>query len=298
MTSPRPASNLAGILLFLAGVFFFAVNDALGKWLVADYAVGQLLLLRTVGAGLVLAVMIWRARASLILPDQRGLHLLRIACMAGDTFAFYSATYVLPLADVMTFYLAAPLLITALSVPMLGEKVGPYRWGAVLVGFTGVLIALRPSGAAISWPALVALGGATMFALGITTTRKLRSSHWLPLTAWQFIGAGVVGGITAPFGWVTPPASDLALMLLVGIVSMACFASITKALSLSPASLLAPFQYTAIVWAVLLGWLVWGDIPTPQIILGNAIIVGSGLFVIYREARRGSTAASRPEPIP
>jgi S-adenosylmethionine uptake transporter len=297
MHPSRPAANVAGILLFLTGVLFFAINDALGKWLVADYGVAQLMLLRTTGAAAVLALLIVRTRPSLRLEGQWGLHLVRVACMTGDTFAFYFATRDLPLADVMTFYMAAPLIITALSVPFLGERVGLHRWSAILVGFAGVLVALRPTEAAISQSALVALFGATMFAFAITITRKLRDTHWLPLVSWQFAGAGLVGAVLSPLAWVTPGPTDLALMFLVGIVAMVCFICITKALALAPASVLAPFQYTSIVWAALLGWMIWGDEPTLPIAVGNAIIIASGLYVFYRERVKGALPP-RLEPIP
>jgi S-adenosylmethionine uptake transporter len=293
----RPATSVAGILLFLTGVFLFAVNDALGKWLVADYSVAQLMLLRTTGAGAVLVLLISNTRPSLRLKDQWGLHFLRVACMTGDTFAFYFATRDLPLADVMTFYMAAPLIITALSVPFLGERVGPHRWSAIVVGFAGVLVALQPTEAAFSASALVALFGATMFAFAITITRKLRDTHWLPLVAWQFVGAGIVGAVLSPFAWVTPGSIDLVLMFLVGIVAMVCFICITKALALAQASVLAPFQYTSIVWAALLGWIVWGDKPNLPIAIGNAIIIASGLYVFYRERVKGASPP-RLEPIP
>jgi len=287
----RPSHTL-GITLYLTGVFLFAVNDALGKWLVADYAVAQLLFLRSAGAGFVLAVLLWRHRPDLRIRGQWLLHIARIAFMAADTFCFYHATKALPLADVMTFYMAAPLIITALSGPLLGERVGGWTWGAVLFGFLGVIIALRPSEAALSTSSLIALAGATMFALAIVSTRKLRGSHWLSLVTWQFAGAGLVGGVlTAGAGeWTSPDALDLCLMFLVGIVSMGCFVAITKAVSITPASTLAPFQYSAIVWAAILGWVVWGDTPTSSIIVGNVIIVISGLVVIYRDAGGGNRA--------
>ncbi len=193
---------MTGVLLFSLGIFFFAVNDALGKWLVGSYAVGELLLLRSVGALIVLGPMLWLTRPDLDIRDEWPLHLLRVACMAADSFAFYFATRTLPLADVMTFYLAAPLIITALSRPILGERVGAFRWGAVLVGFGGVLVALRPSGAAVSSTALIALFGSFMFACAITITRKLRRTHWLTLTTWQFVGAGLVGAVASPAVWI------------------------------------------------------------------------------------------------
>jgi S-adenosylmethionine uptake transporter len=295
---PAPASNAAGILLYLLGVFLFAVNDALGKWLVADYTVAQLMLLRSVGALLVLAVMAWQMRPALVSGGQWGLQLARILFMAGDTFSFYHSTVTMPLADVMTFYMAAPLIITALSVPFLGEKVGVPRWAAVIVGFVGVVTALQPTSAAFSPTSLVALFGATNFALAMLVTRRLKDQHWLPLVTWQFVGAGLLAGAVSPAGWITPGWLDLGLMGLVGIVSMVCFACITKALSIAPASLLAPFQYSSIVWAVIIGYIVWRDVPTPAVLLGNLLIVASGLFVFYRESVRGKDVAKRLEPIP
>ncbi len=279
MPSLQPAAPGLGVALYLLGVFLFALNDALGKWLVADYGVGQLMMLRSIGAGLLLAPMIASLRVGLFDFAQAPLQGLRILCMAADTFSFYLATRFMPLADVMTFYMAAPLIVTALSAPLLGEKVERFRWIAVSIGFVGVVVALHPSPQAFSWASPLALFGATMFALGQTITRKLRRTHWLPLVVWQFAGAGVIGAATTPFAWSTPTAFDLALMFLVGVVSMACFVFITRALAMTRAAVLAPLQYSAIVWATIMGWIVWRDAPTWPILLGNAIIIGSGLFV-------------------
>jgi S-adenosylmethionine uptake transporter len=278
MSESRPGTLALGVGLYLAGVFFFALNDALGKWLVADYAVGQLLLLRSVGAGLVLAPMIWRMGVDVFDGAQAQLQALRILCMAADTFAFYFSTRTMPLADMMTFYMAAPLIVTALSAPLLGERVAPFRWLAVVAGFVGVVIALQPSPEMVSKASPIALFGASMFALGQTVTRKLRRTHWLPLVLWQFVGAGLIGAATTPFAWVTPTTFDLGLMFLLGIVAMICFICITRALALTPAATLAPYQYSAILWATIMGWLVLRDTPTAPIVLGNCIIVGSGLF--------------------
>ena len=285
MPSPNPAAPGLGVAFYLLGVFLFALNDAMGKWLVADYDVGQLMMLRSVGAGLVLAPMIASLRINLFDIGQAPLQGLRVVCMAADTFSFYWATRYMPLADVMTFYMAAPLIVTALSAPLLGEKVERFRWIAVAIGFVGVVIALRPSPQMFSWAAPLALFGATMFAVGQTVTRKLRRTHWLPLVVWQFAGAGVIGAATIPFAWRTPTAFDLALMFLVGVVSMACFVFITRALTMTRAAVLAPLQYSSILWASLMGWIVWRDTPTWPIVLGNAIIIGSGLFVAAHGVR-------------
>jgi len=282
MPIPRSGTAGLGVVLYLVGVGLFAVNDALGKWLVADYGVGQLMMLRSIGAGVVLAPMILSLRVNFIDPRKPRLQVLRVLCAAVDTFAFYYATRYMPLADVMTFYMATPLIVTALSAPLLGEKVERFRWIGVLIGFVGVVIALRPSPQMFSWAAPLALFGATTFALSQTITRELRGIHWLPLVLWQFFGGGLIGAATIPWGWTTPTLFDLGLMFLVGVVSMTCFIFIVRALALARAAVLAPLQYSAILWAAIMGWLVWRDAPTLPIIVGNAIIIGSGLFVATR----------------
>ena len=204
------ASAALGVVLYLTGVFLFALNDALGKWLVADYGVGQLMFVRSIGSAFVLAPMALALKPALAAVENPPLQVLRVLAMAADTFAFYWATRYMPLADVMTFYMAAPLIMTALSAPLLGEKVERFRWVAVLVGFAGVVVALRPTPQLFSWASLLALFGATMFALGQTLTRKLRRSHWLQLTIWQFVGGGLIGAATIPFAWTTPRPSTSA----------------------------------------------------------------------------------------
>ncbi|MGI3901679.1 MAG: DMT family transporter [Janthinobacterium lividum] len=292
------SGSAAGIALYSLGVLLFAVNDALGKWLVGSYGVGEILALRSLGAAAILVPLVLLRRPDLDIRDQWRLHALRLACMMGDSFCFYYATRSLPLADVMTFYLAAPLIITALSTLVLREPVGLFRWGAVLAGFGGVVIALRPTGAAFSPAALVALLGATGFAIAISTTRGLRRTDWLTLTAWQYLGTGLFGAILAPIGWATPSPIDLGLMAVVGMASMTCFVCITRALSLAPASLLAPFQYTSIVWAAILGFAIWGDVPGPSVVAGAVVIVASGLVVFARERIRGRSVANPVAPVP
>ena len=282
MPTLRSGTAGLGVGLYLLGVGLFALNDALGKWLVKDYGVGQLMMLRSIGAVIVLSPMILSLRVKFFDPRRAPLQLLRIVVAAVDTFAFYYATRFMPLADVMTFYMATPLIVTALSAPLLGEKVERFRWIAVLVGFAGVVVALRPSPQMFSWIAPLALFGAVMFALSQTITRELRGIHWLPLVLWQFVGSGLIGAATVPFSWTTPSVFDLALMALVGVVSMVCFICIVRALALARAAVLAPLQYSAIVWAAILGWLIWRDAPTLPIIVGNAVIIGSGLYVAAR----------------
>jgi S-adenosylmethionine uptake transporter len=293
------AGHGTGIALYLAGVALFAANDALGKWLVADYTVAEVMLIRSLGAGVLLLALARATGATLRIPAGQGwLQGLRVALLAGDSYCFYFATKALPLADVMTFYMSAPLIITAASALLLKERVGLKRWGAIIVGFIGVVVALQPTSAAFSPSALIALTGAACFALAMVITRRLSDCHWLTLVAWQFIGCGIVGAVLSPIGWVTPGGLDFLLMAVVGLVACGCFMLITRALALAPASLLAPFQYSAILWASLFGWIVFDDEPTPPIILGNAIIIASGLFVLYRERTLKVQVNERIEPIP
>ena len=282
MPTLRSGTAGLGVGLYLLGVGLFAINDALGKWLVKDYGVGQLMMLRSIGAVIVLAPMILTLRVNLIDTRRAPLQAVRIVVAAVDTFAFYYATRFMPLADVMTFYMATPLIVTALSAPLLGEKVERFRWIAVLVGFVGVIIALRPSPQMFSFIAPLALFGAIMFALSQTITRELRGIHWAPLVLWQFVGSGLIGATTVPWAWTTPSLFDLGLMALVGAVSMLCFIFIVQALAMARAAVLAPLQYSAILWAALMGWLVWRDAPTLPIVVGNAVIIGSGLYVAAR----------------
>src|SRR6476646_1652212 len=290
MPIPRSGTAGLGVILYLAGIAMFAVNDALGKWLVADYGVGQLMLLRTLGAAVVLAPLVLSLRVKLIDPRRPGLQVLRVLCAAADTFAFYYATRYMPLADVMTFYMATPLIITALSAPLLGEKVERFRWIAVLVGFVGVLIALRPSPQMLSWAAPIALFGAIAYALSQTITRDLRGIHWVPLVLWQFVGTGLVGAATIPWAWTTPSLFDLGFMFLVGVVAMICIICVVRALGFARVAVLAPLQYTGLLWAAILGWLIWRDAPSLPIIVGNAIIIGSGLYVAARGRMLGKAA--------
>src|SRR4030081_2293451 len=172
-TADEHSARLSGIVLMLLSIFMFSFGDALGKFMVATYSVGQLLWLRACAALLVLAPMMWRHRADFMRLERPWLQLLRVTLSTLEVAAFFLATVYLPLADVITYYLACPIFVTALSAIVLGEHVGWRRWSAVLIGFCGVLIALRPSAQTVSWPAVVALGGSLSFALVMLITRSM-----------------------------------------------------------------------------------------------------------------------------
>jgi S-adenosylmethionine uptake transporter len=296
------ARHSLGILCYLVGVAFFALNDALGKHLVGDYSVAQLLFVRGIGAVAVLAPIMLAMRVSFRLTGPWWLHATRILLQTADSYCFYFATWHLPLVDVMTFYMSAPIIVTAISGLFLGERVGPYRWTAVIVGFVGVVIALAPGSEPVSGDvmlgSIIALTGAASFAVSLAMTRRLRDNHPFSLVVSQFFVGGVIGAILCPLGWVVPTIPDFGLMLILGIVAAGCFLLIARALALAPASLLAPFQYSAIFWAALFSWIWWQDAPTPRIMLGNAILIASGLFVFYRERRLAVSVSDKVEQIP
>lgn len=280
----RRSATLMGIGLMLGGLFMFSVNDAMGKWLVATYTVGQLLLIRSIAALVVLVPFIRREGIGAFAAAPRpGLQVARVVLATLEVAFFYWAVVYLPLADVVTFYLAGPIFVTALSAVVLKEKVGWRRWSAVLVGFVGVVIALRPSPATLTWPALIALAGSFLFALMMITTRLLRGTSDMVLVTGQTLGALAFGAALAPIGWVMPGLVDTALLSILGIVALAAHACVNRSLMLAPASVVVPYQYTLILWAVVFGFVVFGDVPDLAIVAGAAIIVAAGLFIFLRE---------------
>jgi drug/metabolite transporter (DMT)-like permease len=291
------SARLAGIGLMLLGIFLFSFGDALGKFIVGTYSVGQLLFLRSVGSLILMSPLIWRYRAQFASLPRPGLQVLRVVLSTAEVAAFFAAAIYLPLADIITYYLAAPIFVTAGAAFFLGEHVGWRRWVAIAVGFSGVLIALQPSAQTISWPALIALGGSTSFAALMLVTRSLRDTPDTVLASTQFIGTLVFGGLIAPLGWVTPSFPHLGLFLLAACFSVGALLSVNRSLILAPASVVVPYQYSMIIWAVIFGYVVFGDVPAAHTLAGAAIIIGAGLYIFFRErnlARQEPVVVSPP----
>ena len=204
----------------------------------------------------------------------------------------------MPLADAITFYLAGPIYVVALSAMLLGERVGWRRWTAVLVGFCGVVIALRPSAASFTLPALIALGGSVFYALLMITTRMVKETDDTVLMTTSSSARFAFGAVMAPFGWKTPTAFDLIFLSGFGIVSIAALFCINRSLKLAPASVVVPYQYSLILWSVLLGWWMFGDVPDASMIIGGTIIVAAGLYIFWREQVAAREASFAPTPRP
>jgi drug/metabolite transporter (DMT)-like permease len=285
------SARLAGIGLMLAAICMFSFGDALGKFIVATYSVGQLQLLRTCASLVLLSPSIWRYRAEFLRLERPGLQFVRAILSTLEVVAFFTAAIRLPLADVITYYLAAPIFVTALSAIFLRERVGWRRWSAILIGFGGVLIALQPSAQTVTWPAMIALGGSMAFAILMLITRSLRATPDIVLASSQFAGTLVFGAVMAPFGWLTPGLRDFGFFVFAGCISVVALLCVNRSLKLAPASVVAPYQYSMIIWAVMFGYLVFGDVPSMATIFGAAIIIGAGFYIFLRERQLGREQA-------
>lgn len=279
-----------GIALMLAAVLLLSLNDVMGKWLVASFVVGQVVVLRSLAALAVLSPLAWRAmRAEGWRLERPGLQAARVVLGSAEVAVFYWVVGHMPLADTMTYWMATPILVTGLSALMLGERVGAQRWGLILLGFAGVALAL---GGDFDGPviyALSALGGALLYALYLMCSRALRQTPDAVLAWLQMAGALVTGLALLGFGggWRAAGAVDLAMLCGLGLVAMAAHLTMTRSLKLAPASVVVPYQYSFLLWAALFGWLVWGDVPGWEVGLGAGLIVASGVLLLRASPPRG-----------
>lgn len=285
------SARLAGIALMVLSIFMFSFGDAMGKFLVGTYSVGQLLFLRACAALLLLSPLIWTQRHQFLHLERPGLQLFRVVLSTLEVAAFFLATVYLPLADVITYYLAGPIFVTAMSAIFLGEKVGWRRWTAILIGFCGVLIALRPSPQTVSLPALIALGGSLSFATLMLITRSLRKTPDIVMASSQFVGTFSLGAVLSAFNWVPPTRGSLVIFAAAGLVSVTALFCVNRSLKLAPASVVVPYQYSMIVWAVIFGFVVFGDVPSIATLVGAAIIIGAGFYIFLRERDLGRETA-------
>jgi drug/metabolite transporter (DMT)-like permease len=278
------SSLFLGIALMLLGIFFFALNDALGKFLIASYSLGQLLLVRSASALILLAPFIWRDGWRPFREAPRPVvQWLRPVFSTLELGCFYWALAYMPLADVMTYYLAAPIYVTAVSPFLLGEKVGWRRWSAVLAGFIGVMIALNPSARSLTPASFVALIGSFSFAILMISTRLVRGTSDIVLVTTQMAGALIAGLVLAPFTWVPLSWPALGLLAVLGVIATVSHLCVNRSLKLAPASVVVPYQYTTIVWAIIFGFFFFGDIPRPAVLVGAAVIIVAGIYIFVRE---------------
>lgn len=289
-----PKSVLTGVLATVLAYFLFSVQDAAVKWLVVGIPVIQILFVRSIT---ILAICLAIGRKEVVIKSiqspVRGPMLIRAALLFAAWLSYYNAAKDLGLAELTTLYYAAPILITLLAVPILKEDVPPVRWLAVVIGFCGVIVAtdLIGTGLAISWPVWLAIQAAIFWAVSTVLLRKtaLAERTIVQMTLSNFMLAAFAGAMLY-FYWVPATMTELALSSLTGIIAALGQYAMFEGMRRAPVSILAPFEYTSLIWAFILGFVIWGDVPQQNVFLGAALIFAAGVTIIVGE-RVGRRAA-------
>ena len=280
--------NLIGISYILMGVGFLATMDSVAKVLVgAEYSVMQILAIR---GWIIVFVML------LVLPKMGGLaalkskqpvkHLIRVVIGFASPYFLFRSFEVLGLADAtVIFFGGATFLMTALSALLFKEPVGRHRWGAVVVGFSGVIYAAQPTSGVFQIEALYAIASGASYAIMVLATRWLGAAEGTFKPVFYFnLGVACMGSLALPVVFKPMPTGDIITILTMAALAVGGHFCITRAFHTAPVSLLAPFEFSALIWAAGLGYLIWSDIPATNVLVGAAIIVSSGAYLVHREA--------------
>ena len=276
-----------GIACAVIGIAFMALFDAMAKFLGEGYGVVQLVFFRNFFGLLFVLLLVARSGGLGSLRSRHPvLHGLRAAFALGATFTFFIGLQFMPLAEAFALTFTGPIFITVLSIPVLGETVGRRRWTAVLVGFVGVVIMLRPGSEALRVEALLPLTAALCYAFIMLLSRKLsRRESVGAVMFWTAVIGTLVSGAALPFDWLAPTPRDWALFILLGLLGSLTMWFMTLAYRHAPAAVVAPFDYTILLWGLMLGWVIWHELPDPEIWPGAAILIGCGLYITHRETR-------------
>ncbi|MDH2398387.1 DMT family transporter [Bradyrhizobium sp. SSUT18] len=299
--SQRQANTiLLGIGLMLLSVLIYTVSNGFGKYLIGVMPVGEVLVLRGATAIVLMTPLYWRAGVAVFrnAPNKK-LHFIRMAISALEIAAFYGAITYLPLANAMTFWMATPIYVTALSVIFLGERVGWRRWTAVVVGFVGVAFAMHPSAEMLTGPVLIGLFGGMIYACVLLATRSLRQSADVVLISSSLVGSMFIGlmmMLILRTEWVTPRPFDLAIFVVMAMFFIGGALCTNRSLKLAPASVVVPFQYTQIIWGMLVGYIFFNEVPEPLTLVGAALIIGAGIYIFMREQAVAKRAPLPAEP--
>jgi drug/metabolite transporter (DMT)-like permease len=301
MNAMRRANSIdsptIGILLGVLAYGLFAMHDATIKWLVAGLPVWQVLFFRslTIVTGCLVmgrAPLLARAVAT---PLKRNLA-ARGAITLVAWLCYYTASRSLPLAQLLSLYFASPLMVTVLAAPLLGERVSGGRWAAVLVGFAGIVMATDPLGVRLSAPTVLVLIAAALWGYGIILMRRIARRESSMLQMLYVNGIFLIGtAIACAFAWRTPSWPELGLLLAVGLVGGLAQFTLFEGCRHAAASVMATVEYTALVWAFILGWVIWGDIPVPAVFIGAGLILLAGMLLLLLERRAARVLAALPE---
>jgi drug/metabolite transporter (DMT)-like permease len=225
--------------------------------------------------------------------ERLGLHLLRCALNGASLLLFYVALRRLELATLFAIGFVGPLLMTALSVPILGERVGPHRWAAIAIGFLGALVIVNPGAGGFEPAALIAMAGTALWATSMVLVRKMSATESdAALLAYINVSLLLLGAVGAPFVWGEVTLAQTGFIAMLAVTLVAGQWLMLRAFRLAPIGVVAPFQYTGIVWATLIGWAFWNEFPAPNVWVGAAILIASGLYVMWRERIRSRQRAS------
>jgi len=284
----HPDDVRLGITYMVLSVFMFAIQNAIGKWLAQSYPIPMLVFFRSAVALLPSFFLVMRAGGLGVMRTNRlGAQFGRAVIWGGSNVASFFAYHLLPLADAVALTFAAPLFLTALSYPLIKETVSRARWIAVSVGFAGVLVVAHPSGNGSLIGMGAALACAVCNAVGTLTVRGLtKTDHSAAIVTWTAIFMTLGALPVLPFFWVTPTPVDLALFCSIGLIGGFSQYWTTLALYYAPAAAVSPFNYTALIWSSLIGFLVWSEIPALPTIIGGAIVTLSGLYLLSSEGFR------------
>ena len=292
-----------GILLILLSSLTFALMNAVVKMVSGRLGPVEIGFFRQVFSLIPVLSILARQGGIPMLRTERPLgHLFRGLIGNSAMIIFFLSIARLPLADANALSFASPLFVTALSMPLLGEAVGRHRWSAVIVGFGGVLIMTNPGGGWFSGSAGLGAGmgvlAAFMSALMTITIRQLNKTEPPIRIVFYFAAIGTIffGTLTALFFWVPPNLHELAGLAVVGLIGGLSQLLMTTAYRHAPASTLAPFGYSSILWSTALGYLIWSDLPGPRMLIGAAVVIVSGLYIIYRETAKRAKVIAQPLP--
>ena len=285
-----------GVSAALLSIACFSAMDAMVKWLGSDYPVYQIMFFRCTVAMIPILFFLYRAGGIRALRTNRPwMHALRsLLGMLAMALAFYGFT-VLPLADASAIFYMAPLIATALSVPILKEQVGIRRWLAILIGFTGVLIITRPGGAVFNLGGLSMLIAAFVVGVNSTVVRMLSATDQaISITFYFTLSGAVLTTILCLFSsWVIPGGRDLVLLICVGLTGGVAQYTLALSLRYAAVSIIAPFRYLSIVMGGIFGYLIWSEIPDGLTLSGIVIIIGCGLYSMHRETKLARQSDNR-----
>ena len=279
---------LRGIVLMTVGCVLITLNDTIMKSLSGDYPPGESIFVRGLFVAVPIALLVYRGGGlhTLRVTNRLG-QLLRAMTLVASMFLFITSLRYLPLADAVALTFAGPLIVTAVAPWALGERVGWRRRCAVAAGFAGVLIMLAPGQDGLRWAVFLPLGTAVFEAMrDIVTRRLVVTESSLSLTACSTGFVTLCALATAGHGWQPMNAGDAGLLALAGCCMGAALFLMTEAFRYAEATLVAPFRYSSVLWAMIVGLTVFGDWPSPNMLAGAGLVVGSGLYILHREARR------------